>query len=241
MAIQLPGGLAQMLGKVLGKLPDAPKADAKGLVGQPGQPGQPGAAQTPGGPTKGTPLGEGTVLHGVGYNGADRTGAQKNVHEKDTVARFLKEPDVDKLLGRSTKEPEEPKAAREEKAAEAKDKQDAQRADVRRDEKADEQKAQVVREAQREEAQRDQAHEKEKERQREEHKKDDERGQGAYAEEQEQREDEEAPPEGLYEGDPLGEAFRCKGMHEGVRCLRKPIEGASFCREHLVTPPPARG
>lgn len=230
-----------MLGKMLGKPEGPAKGEAKGLTGQAGAAG-PHQAQTPHGPVKGAPIGEGTVLHGVGYNGADRTGNQKNVHEKDTVAKFLKDPELDKL-GRQAKEPEEAKGpAREEKAAEAKEKQDANRAEARREEKADEAKAQAARETQREQDQRDQAQERERERQREERKKDDEQGRGAYAEEPEREDEDDAPPEGLYEGDPMGEASRCKGVHDGVRCLRKPLEGASYCREHLIgsLPPPPR-
>jgi len=226
MAIHLPGGIAQMLGKVL------PKPEKAGAA----TPALPGAAVPagPAGPLKGAPIGEAAaalVLHGAGYNGADRTGNTKNVHEKDTVARFLKEPDVEKMLGRSVKEVEEPRATKE---AEAKDKAEAQKADVRKDERAEEQKVQGPREAQREEATRDQAQEREKERQREERKKD-EQGQGNGSGDDPRDADEEERPRGAYDEDPLGESFRCKGEHDGVRCLRHPIEGTAYCREHIIS------
>jgi hypothetical protein len=35
----------------------------------------------------------------------------------------------------------------------------------------------------------------------------------------------------------LGEAARCKGaLEDGTRCLRKPVAGTSYCREHYASP-----
>lgn len=235
MAVQLPGaGLAQMLGKVLGK-PDA-KGDVKGLVG-PAIPGQ----QGPEGPKKGAPIGDGTVLHGAGFGGHDRTGLHKNVHEKETVARFLKDPELDKV-GRPKPEGTEdarPKGEeRAERALEAKDRQEAQRADVRREDKADDAKQLLARETQREEQQKEREREKERERHRgddRQQQQDEPEGQ-AWVEPERERPEDEPEKGGHRDADVLGETHQCKGESaDGVRCLRKPQEGSSYCREHVIT------
>lgn len=241
MAVHLPGGLANMLGKVLAK-PDT-KADAKGLVGQVAQLGQAGAAAGQAAAEalkKGAPLGDGTVLVGAGFSAQDRAAKDKNVHEKDSVARFLKDPELDKVgRGRpeGAKDADEAKGRGEEKAFEAKDKLDAQRADVRREERADEGKQLLARETQRDEQQREREREKERERHKgEEQKQEEADPQWAYVENEREPDQETPERDGHHDADVLGEAHQCKGESvDGVRCLRKPMEGASYCREHLTT------
>lgn len=241
MPVQLPGGggLAQLLVKVLGKPDAGGKVDGKGLAGQPA-PAQ-GQQQGPEGPKKGLPIGDGTVLTGVGFNAQDRTGAQKNVHEKETVARFLKDPELDKL-GRAAKpESEDVRAKAEdrgpERGVEAREKQDAQRAEVRREEKADDAKQLQARDSQREEQQREKEREKERERHKGDQQQQEEPEGHAWMEPDRERTEEEPPKDGSHDADVLGEAHQCKGESGGgVRCLRKPLEGASYCREHLIVP-----
>lgn len=239
MAVQLPGaGLAQMLVKVLAK-PDG-KVDAKGLVGQAAGAAQGPLQQGPEALKKGLPIGDGTVLTGVGFNGQDRTAVHKNVHEKESVARFLKDPELDKV-GRPKAETEDARVRGEDKAEramEAKDRQDAQRADVRREDKADDAKQLIARESQREEQQREREREKDRERHKgEERQQQDEPEGQAWVEPDRERTEEEPEREGSHDADVLGETHQCKGERgDGVRCLRKPLEGASYCREHLIVP-----
>ncbi len=232
-----------MLGKVLAK-PEG-KADAKGLVGQAAG-AAPGAQQGAGAEAllkKGVPIGDGTVLTGVGFNGQDRTGAHKNVHEKESVARFLKDPELDKV-GRAKVEGKDGEDGRlrgedrAERAVEAKDRQDAQRADVRREDKADDAKQLLARESQREEQQRERERERERNKGegQQQQQQDEPEGQ-AWVEPERERSEDEPEREGTHDADVLGETHQCKGeLGDGVRCLRKPLEGASYCREHLIVP-----
>lgn len=243
MPVQLPGaGLAQLLGKVLAK-PEG-KVDAKGLVGQAAGAAQGPLQQGPEGLKKGMPIGDGTVLTGVGFNGQDRTAAHKNVHEKESVARFLKDPELDKVgrpKGADGKEGDDARLRGEDKAEramEAKDRQDAQRADVRREDKADDAKQLLARESQREEQQREREREKERERHKgEERQQQDEPEAQGWMEPERERAEDEPERDGSHDADVLGETHQCKGESgDGVRCLRKPLEGASYCREHLIVP-----
>ena len=82
VAIQMNNGLAAMLSKILGK----PGGEGKTEVHGHGLKEAP--AEAPGA-KKGTPLGDGTVVHGAGYNPRDKTTPQKNVHEAENLQRAV--------------------------------------------------------------------------------------------------------------------------------------------------------
>ena len=233
MRVPLPSGLSGLLGKLgMATQPKGGEGVAKkGLEGQ-----QPGGLQ------KGQAIGDGKVLAGLGFNGADKTGSRKNVAEKENVARFLKDPgeEIEKLRGAKGEKAEAKEAdkAAAEAARDRGDAKEAQREGVRKDERADDVRAQAREVQERREAKETpEAREPEKERQRERDQQDEREKHGqAWAHEDGEDDDPDRPKHGaLHEDDALGDSVRCRGtIEDGSRCLRKPVTGTPYCREHFL-------
>jgi hypothetical protein len=242
MKTGLPTGLTGLLGKLganLTKVGEA-KVDAKGLAAE-GKDAK-GAA----GPEKGAALGDGTLLAGLGFNSEDRANALKNPAEKAAIDRFMQDvgpetrelqqalremKDAEGTLGREAREAREPQ--------DAKGDEKALRDDVRREEKTDDARGQAALEAKEKKEAREandaKEAERERERERDDQKDDDQKG-GAWAQEEEQQQDEPKKRRGaLREEDVLGASVRCHGkLEDGARCLRKPVPGTPYCREHVI-------
>ncbi|MCK6546753.1 hypothetical protein L6R52_12960 [Myxococcota bacterium] len=244
MKTGLPSGLSGLLGKLganLTKVGEA-KVDAKGLAAGEGKDAK-GAT----GPEKGAALGDGTVLAGLGFNSEDRANALKNPAEKAAIDRFMQDtgPEVRELQNalREMKDAEG-SALREARdgareARDAKTEEKTQRDELRRDEKADDVRGQAAQEAKEKKEAREANDAKEAERERErdrDDQKDDDRKGGAWAQEDEQQQDEPKKRRGaIREDDVLGAHVRCHGkLDDGARCLRKPVPGTPYCREHVI-------
>ncbi|MFO0728322.1 MAG: hypothetical protein U1E65_31365 [Myxococcota bacterium] len=234
MAIQLNTGLAGMLTKLLGKPEGKTEAGVATHALKEGADPQQALK-------KGTPLGDGTVLAGAGYNPKDRAVNGKNAHEVENLQRFLQDPEGAKLPKKEdaakSGDDKEARAAKETAdRSEAKETKEAQKAEVRKDERAEDVKQHQLRDTKQEEAREERGHH-EHDRHKDDKQKDDERdrqSRGYYLEEP-APEQEEAKHQGQYDRDALGETLRCYGTAEdGTRCLRKPVAGTSYCREHYA-------
>lgn len=225
-----------------GKMP----AEGKGLVskGEKGLEG--GKTKAEGkGDGKGELMGEdGALLSGLGYNTADHRSTAKNVAERSNLERFLKEMEPEK--GKEANAKEQPEAAKAKDKAETKEaKETAQEqapAETKR-ETAEEARVQGQAEA-KEAAETPSAKEgKETEgepqgqKQGDDTDDEDKPGMGWLAEELDgQQEKDQAGPKS---SDLLGDSTRCRGsLDDGARCLRHPVKGTLYCREHFVPPDP---
>ncbi len=231
LGLQAPGEDGEALGKLLQG--DAAGAAAHGLTAK----GKEGALP------KGMELGpDGELLSGLGYNNADKESGAKNANEKTNVERFVQESSVERAepenpftnLGREGKEKTETKEKLAEQT-EVAEQREAKDGEVRRDEVADEARVLGQHEAAKEERvdkkEVDEAEARDQSQQQDDDE-EDKPGAGWVAEE---LEDEEHRKRGLYEGDPLGDVHRCRGtLHDGTPCLRKPVKGAPYCREHAA-------
>lgn len=224
------GGLASLIAKLVGLAPKADAAAAKGMLG----------TQQPEGAKKGEPLAEG-VLAGLGYSAEDKANAQKNVSEKENVARFLRDPEVDKLLKKEAKEAkeaaqsEQPDKGAENKTTEQRERQDVQRQEVRRDEKAEDARAFAKEQQQQQEAKETQKHEAEHRREQEKDEEKERQQAQAWGWDEPDRERDEDQERGAYQPDIFGDGNRCRAsLDDGGRCLRRPVEGTNYCREHAA-------
>lgn len=228
--MNVSGSLASLLAKLVGK----PQVKGETGVAQGAQ-----KQEKAEGPKKGAPIADG-VLAGVGYSEQDKSGVQKNVAEKENVARFLRDPELDQILrAKEFGDPEKAAAEQKpaEKQAEAKDKQDVQRQEARREEKADDMKAFAKEAQQQQEAREAQKADKEQHpnerKEEEEEGREQQRGQG-WDDPEHQKEDEDGE-RGQYDPDAIGDGARCRSqLEDGTRCLRKPLHGTNYCREHAV-------
>lgn len=232
----IPSGLQSLLGKLgLNVGQGAEKADGK--LAQKGLTGQTKEAK---GLEKGAVIGDGKVLAGLGHTPHDKRTGERNLVEQANIDRFLQDPQVPQ----DTKEqPATQKQAdaseRNQDAREAREGREV-REEVRREEKTDDARAQAHGDKkqleEQKEARENKEHERERERQRDEREKDDEKKRQAYVEEQLEREEETKNGKGLRSDDVMGAHSRCRGhADDGTRCLRKPMQGAPYCREHLHT------
>ncbi len=258
MPLQIPAGLGALLAKLglqapteegqLGQLlkGGALGADAKGLTAL-GKEGLP----------KGMELGpDGELLSGLGYNHADKETPQKNTNEKTNVERFVHESTVERAeqenpfanLGREGKDTKESKETQDKLAeqTEVADRREAVDGEVRRDEVADEARvlgqheAEMKEKADGKEVEEPEARDQQQQRDEDE---EDKPGAGWVAEELE--EEEAKHKRGLKDADVMGDVHRCKGtLDDGTGCLRKPLKGTPYCREHAahwrVRPPPGK-
>lgn len=240
VAMQVGGGLGALL-QMLGLA----QKGAEGAEGKPGAEGQAEAkglvAQGKEGLPKGAQLGpDGEVLAGLGYNGADKETGEKNVNEKQNVERFLKDTTVERSkdenpfskLGERATEEAAPKEQLAEQA-EAAETKEAADGEIRREE-ANEEARVVGQQTEAKEAKEQSEVEDAREQQ---HQQDDDEeekpGAGWVAEELEDEEQERR--KGLRMDDPLGEVHRCRHtLEDGTGCLRKPVSGTPYCREHAV-------
>jgi hypothetical protein len=235
----IPGGIGGLLGK-LGLLGKGPAAADEGKVAAQALKAEGGEAEKPGLP-RGALLGEdGALLAGLGYNPADRHTDQKNVAEKNAVARFLEELGGD-APATAPGNPREGATETKGETREAEARENTAPEEKRSEERGERAAgpAEEPREARRakepEEAERQRERDRDGQEKRED---EDAQAQGWVAEEQEQ----EAPRKrrGLREADALGEHHRCRGHgDDGGQCLRKPVRGSAYCREHaaLWVPP----
>lgn len=241
MKTSFPTGLQALLGKLGIPTPHKPgevKADAKGLHAE---------GKDAKGPEKGSLLGDGTVLAGLGFNGEDKKGAAKNVVEKANIDRFMQDPSNDvkefqnALRQMKDAEPMEKAHAHEGHHVDKKEAKELKE-EVRREEKLDDVRGQAAQETKEKKEAREsaEAKEAEKERERDEEKDDREKHGGAWAQEEQEQDEQPKKRRGaLYESDLLGERTRCHGkLEDGTRCLRKPLEGSAYCREHMVVSVP---
>ena len=224
--------------------PGGIKGEAKGLEAE----GKDGAKTE-----KGALLGaDGALLAGLGFNIKDHRTSAKNVAEQANLERFLQEMNGEpKELGGKKGAEEGPMAqkgaAREGKEArgEAKDAPaDAKAAEQPRD-KADEARVQGRAEAQEPAAAREAPEKAEAEQQgqqqhRDDQSDDEDKPGGAWIMEEIEGE-QVVGKRGLRSADALGHAHRCNGtIEDGTRCLRKPVKGTPYCREHFVPVAPPR-
>lgn len=242
----LPPGLGALLGKLgivrPGESAKTPQVAAKGLEGQPGEEKTKGAAIGP----------DGTALSGLGYNVEDKQTLRKNVAERENIARFLREIKDDGPLLKEDLAPKDalkdgPKEVKEAKdakeAKEAKDQKEATEVKETKDAKGREEAKEEVKTAARqethEERERRDQQERERHRDQQQQKKDEDEGAGSgWVMSEQEAEEAEERRRGLRDGDVMGEAHRCHGMIEdGSRCLRKPISGTPYCREHAFSIP----
>jgi hypothetical protein len=191
---------------------------------------------------KGSVMGdEAMLLAGVGFNVEDRQSVVKNVAEKANVERFMQELGSDKqtVAVQTTKQEGDQqgstsKERMEKEALELKD----NREDVRSEERVDTSRSEALFEARDQREQREVAGaKKEKEQEREDDREDDRNKHGnAWIPEELQREEEKKRRRGVYLDDALGVNMRCHGrLDDGSRCLRKPVPGTPYCREHAFT------
>ncbi len=235
MKTGIPSGLQSLLGKIGINLgPGGEKADGK--LAQKGLTAQTKEAK---GLEKGAVLGDGKVLAGLGHNPHDKRTGERNLVEQANIDRFLQDPQV------AQEAKEQPAAQKNADAADRNnDTRDAKemketREEVRKEDRADDarhahgEKKQLEEQREQREA-KEHEREKERERQRDEREKEDER-KHVYVDDQLEREEEEKKNgRGVRAEDALGDYTRCRGHQEdGSRCLRKPMQGGPYCREHL--------
>lgn len=250
VALHIPPGLGALLAKLglqaptdeaqLGQLLKGGQlgADAKGLTAL-GKEGLP----------KGMELGpDGELLSGLGYNSADKESPQKNANEKTNVERFVHESSVERAeqdnpftnLGREAKESRETEQKETKdkttEQTETADRRDAKEGDVRREEAKEDarvvgqQEAEMKETAERRDVEEAEARDRQQEREDDE---EDKPGAGWVAEEFE--EEEAKHKRGLRDADVMGDVHRCKGtLDDGTGCLRKPLKGTPYCREHAA-------
>lgn len=240
----IPKPLAGLLGK-LGPRGQGGASGAQGLRGD-------GARE---GPAKGAELGpDGELLAGVGYGLKDGKGP-RNISERANMNRFLSEmgKDAGAFFEASAEAPAEGPGSERASAeggelregpAEARDKGEAREgAEAREADEAPAAPGERIGEAA-PEKEAAEAPPSEGEAHAE-----DEEGDGGQSGGEDPDDEEERPGAGwLAEeaeerekrrrfqvdgADPLGATHRCRGhLEDGTRCLRKPLEGTPYCREH---------
>ncbi len=225
----ISNGLAAFIGKVIGKMTGT-GVEAKGMK----------AEKTDGKPEKGAPLGDpgGHLLHGVGYATKDARTQLKNKTEESNVKTFVEQQQPgDPTKPTTTNEATSDKAAPDaDRKSELQEKREARDQDVRRDEQKDE--ARIHGKHETKEQERDQREERQKDRhhQDRDERDEDEKHGHAWAQ-HEAEEEEDAPPRRGLKSDAgvFNDSDRCKGnLDDGTRCLRKPVKGIGYCREHAV-------
>jgi hypothetical protein len=234
VAIQLQGGLAGLIGKLVGKpeSAEAGKGDAQaavgGLVQQVAQ-NLAGATQA----QRGIPLGDGKVLAGLGYSGKDKQTSDKNVTERENIQRFVREPDLGKLGAHAKAEDRgADKAANEKPGAErdAARAEEGRAAEPRNEARAEEPRAQHQEPAPREEARARETPQALREEQRS--PEDGGHGQGHGRGDDG---DEAQEQDGQHARDVLGDVAHCKHVGgDGARCLLRPLDGSNYCRDHAL-------
>jgi hypothetical protein len=195
---------------------------------------------------KGVPLGDpgGHLLHGVGYGTKDARSHLKNKVEEENVNRFLeafqdpKDPAAKTKGGEAEHAPEK-KEGELERKSEAQETREARDKDVKREEQRDDARMQGRHEAKEQLEQRDhrEAHEKEHQREREERDQDEQKHASGWV--LDDADEQEEPPRkgGLAtQAEVYNDNARCKGvLDDGTRCLRKPVKGVGYCREHAMS------
>jgi hypothetical protein len=231
----LQNSLAAFIGRMIGKVTGAEvKADVKGMKGDKADPKS----------EKGAPLGDpgGHLLHGVGYGTKDARTQLKNKVEEANVNRFLESQQEGKepIAKAKTGEPEttEKREGELERKTEAQETREARDKDVKREDQKDDARVQGRQDTKEQLEQRDQREAREKERQKERDDRDDEEQKhgGAWAFEEAAAEEEQPAKRGLASTrEVYADNARCKGiLDDGTRCLRKPVKGVGYCREHAV-------
>jgi hypothetical protein len=245
--VNLPPGLTSLLGKLVSKEGAAAENPKEGLA-------QKGldSVQT----HKGAPLIDERVLAGLGFNAKDNS-AEHNLAEKANIERFLQDPKEakeaikkDAFEARSSeakpgeKTGNKSDVASEPERMETHDTRERAKEETRKEEKSADVRAFAEETREKREARetpdaRDAQDQRRRDRDQDEQEK---HGQG-WVQPELEREEDARPKRGLREADALGAVHRCKGhLEDGSRCLRKPLEGAQYCREHLhgALPPVGR-
>lgn len=192
---------------------------------------------------------EGKVVVGLGYNPADRTKGEQNLHEKSSVDAFVKalkgetpstgqktkakEGEADKAGpapdGAPARTPGEEVPVRRE----ARELREDRQQELRREERQEDVRAQGQREA-KEQAEARESREAPEHRRVERDKPDDEDKHGhayAFLDPEEDADEQES---GYRSSEVFADAERCHGvMEDGTRCVRRAREGRPFCRAHL--------
>ncbi len=223
-----------------GKMP----AEGKGLVskGEKGLEG--GKTKAEGkGDGKGEVMGEdGALLSGLGYNTADHRSSAKNVAERSNLERFLKEMEPEK--GKDADVKEQPESAKAKDKGETKETKEAAQEQAPTETKRETaEEAHVQGQAEAKEAAETQKSKEGKEaegesqgqKQGDDTDDEDKPGMGWLAEELDGHQQERKT--GAKSSDILGDSTRCRGsLEDGGRCLRHPVKGDLYCREHFVPP-----
>ena len=224
------GGIQNALAALFGKMFVGKAGTAmKGAKADKGE-AQPGSQ-------KGAPLGDkgGHLLHGVGYNLKDKHTSLKNREETSNMMTFLEaqkgDPKTDEKRAEATAETPE---AETPETQERKDVRDVKDQDVRREEARDEARVQGQQEAQEHGETKEKSETQDAEQQQREDQEDEDKpGAGWVMEEADEDEGEEH--RGLRRDQVLTDQTRCSGqLEDGTRCIRKPVAGLGYCREHTV-------
>lgn len=227
----IPNALAALLGKMfVGKAVGQMKGEKAGK--------EAGGQEAPN--PKGAPLGDegGHLLFGVGYGVRDKHTKLKNLAEQENMKSFLdahqdtvERKDEPKLLS-ELKDP----GKGETESAERRDPQEMREAkdqDVRRDEARDEARIQGQQET-KEPDKKENAEAKEAEHQQQEERDEEDKPGGGWVMEEDEAEEQDQK-RGLRDAGVLTDQNRCKGtLEDGTRCLRKPVKGLGYCREHTA-------
>jgi hypothetical protein len=242
--LNLAQGLASLLGN-LGKL-----GKAEGKEGQLGVDAKGMTAGHAEGPAKGQEIAEGKLVAGVGYAVKDNA-ADQNLAEKANISRFLQDPKeaADKKATEAKSDAnasgqKNPEERTTKERLEARDVREQVSKETQKERKTEEFRSELREARQVQEQQRTkeshESDEKHRERDQERDQQREQQGQ-AWVQDQQVLEDDHPERHGLYDRDAMGEVDRCRGaLEDGSRCLRKPIEGSSYCREHLAAPPRIR-
>lgn len=228
------GSLASLLGKLAtpGKGEGPTGNAAKGLKSEKGEKGE-----GPEGPAKGEALGDGALIAGLGFSRRDRRTQLKNKVEQEHISQFLKESqksDETPKAPEAKEAPGEAEMAEQEPQSEVKEQHEATEQELRREEAHDEARVQGHATEEPQEA-KEQIEAQEADAQQHDQQEDDEDKAGGGWVLEEAEEEEKRRGKGLREADVLSDQNRCKGtVDDGSRCLRKPVKGLGYCREHSL-------
>ncbi len=236
----IPSGLRALLSQMGLFTGGAPKQGAPTA-------GKASAMKAEQGPARGEAMGpEGLLLAGLGYSSRDRRTDQKNVAERSNLTRFLREQlrdgpalkgsdlAADEGLLKELAREESAQARAEGEAGEARE-PGADR-ELRAQERREDARLQGQKEASEKAEARETAEPKEAEQQRQQEEQDEDDRPGAGWVMEEAEDEERAARPGLRLDDALGDANRCRAhLDDGQRCLRKPVAGTPYCREHAFS------
>jgi hypothetical protein len=199
---------------------------------------------------KGAALGdEAALLAGLGYNPADKQALQKNVAEKANIERFMQEVvhDSQKTTATDDKKGDafladkNGKTDADERLERDRGEKSQAIDDAKLDDHIDDVRAHVTHEAKQEREHRDVRETKEHQKDRDQDQNQDEQEKHGtpWIQEEIEHEEEKKRRRAIRLDDALGAEARCHGtLSDGSRCLRRPVPGTPYCREHVFPSQP---